>query len=221
MTKDIICLWTGEGSRFHVDYVHILKSMIDRHTTREHRFFCLSPKEIKGIDTIPLEDKDFGTKVLEPRGWNMVYLFNGYPQLSSKLVYFDLDTIIVDNIDAILGYDGDFAVLEDLGAKRPMFGGALMIWDQNKFTWLADEFGGDTTIGNVNNRKRADVWYGNKILHNDYHVDWLQDLHKDQLHSYKISLKKGDLLPDTKIVFFHGVPMPHEVDNEWVRKHWR
>jgi len=170
---------------------------------------------IEDEDIIPMKLPDFSIE----GSWNMVQLFHGFPQLSGRLIYFDLDTIIVDNIDHILCYNGDFAVLEDFGSKRPMFGGALMMWEQQEFTWIWEKFE-NSVSKDVKNKKRADVWYGEQILQR-HEVDWLQDLHRNEIHSYKINLKSGDLLPTTKIVCFHGVPMPHEVSNKWCMEHWR
>jgi len=218
MVKDIICLWTGEGSRFSEDYVHKLKSMVDHHTTHDHRFFCLSPQPIEGITTLPLT-----LPLLQPRGWNMVRLFDGYPQLSNNLLYFDLDTIILDNIDFLMELDSPLAVMHDMGGEgksnKILWGGAIMSWQQDKFTWVGESFT-ESVMDVPKYRNRADLWYGYLIQEKGVHFDYLQDLFPDVLHSYKLDLAKGDPLPATKIVCFHGIPLPHEVANQWVMDNW-
>ncbi len=95
-----------------------------------------------------------------------------------------------------------------------------MLWTQTSFVWLGELFD-PKVMDEKRNRGRADLWYGYIIQDREIGVDWLQDLHPGKAHSYKIDLKTGDPFSFTRIVCFHGEPLPHEVENDWVEEHWK
>ena len=218
--KDVVCIWTGTGSRFTPHYVEKLRNMVENNTNRKYNFFCLLPET--DFDLLPdsIAKIALPEPFLEPRGWNMVHLFKGYQNLSNDLVYFDLDTVIVDNIQFLFDLDTRFAVLEDFGPGRPLFGGAVMLWRQTDYLWVYDEFNKSVMKDNKF-RGRADLWYGYLIQSKNFNIDWLQDIFPKKFASYKIDLDRGDIKQDTAVVCFHGEPLPHEVKNKWVKRYWK
>jgi hypothetical protein len=66
------------------------------------------------------------------------------------------------------------------------------------------------------------IWLGKNIQDNK--IDRLQGHFPGQILSYKVEVqgKEGHALDDARIVYFHGVPKPHEIPDEpWVKEHWR
>ena len=99
-------LW---GDKFSEEYVHKLKSAVERNTTRTHKFVCLSDRKIEGVET----------KILKPGmsgWWNKIQLFDG--EISGRIVYLDLDTIITSSLDWLMDYSGNFMAIEDLGVAN-------------------------------------------------------------------------------------------------------
>ena len=103
----VACVFWGD--KFSDDYVYNLKSMVERNTTVPHQFVCFSDRELEGIKTVKLIPGYEGW-------WNKMQMFNTDFRLGNRVVYLDLDTLIVDNIDWLLEYDGMFMGIEDLGA---------------------------------------------------------------------------------------------------------
>ena len=119
-------LW---GNKFSEDYLYNLKSMVERNTTVDHRFVVLSDRSRKGIDSVILKPGFHGW-------WNKLQLFDTFHRLGPRVVYFDLDTLIVNNIDWLMEYKGNFMGIEDVGAvnahqphlKNTLMSG-VMAWD--------------------------------------------------------------------------------------------
>ena len=216
MTNDIVCIWSGEKSRFPVEYVYKLKNMVYRNVTGDNRFICLThnPELIEDEDVIPVRLPDETIA----GSWNMIQLFHGYDFLSDRLVYFDLDTVILGNIDDLVNSESGFYVLYDFGMKKPTFGGAVKVFNQ-KYRWIWDLFQKDKN-DIMKKQKRSDLWYGGLITRSHTDIKWIQDEYPGQYESYKINLKRGEPHSNTRVVCFHGSPMPHEVKNKFVRENW-
>ena len=86
---------TGDYCKQGGDYVRRMRAMARRHITRPFRFVCLTdaPERHPGIDTIEVPERI--------RGW-WAKLALHKPDLLPKgerIVYLDLDTLILANID--------------------------------------------------------------------------------------------------------------------------
>ena len=197
----VVCVcW---GTKFSLDYVYNLKAMVERNTTKEHRFVCFSDKEIDGIDTIILPEGMKGW-------WNKLYLFHPDNGLSGNILYLDLDTVIVNNIDWLLEWDGNFMGIEDLGAsnshepnlKGVMQSGVMYFkHERNKKIWkhyTKNKVEIEHTI-------RGDGEYLNEVLPRNYRT-LLQHKFPNKLASYKYHIYPNRPNDDVSIVCFHGRP---------------
>lgn len=214
------------GNKFSSDYVYNLKRAVERNTTVEHRFVCLSDRPLPGIDTILLKPGFSGW-------WNKMQLFDG--RLMGRIVYLDLDTLIVDNIDWLLNYDGKFAGIEDLGSVNEhqphlkgklqsgmlAFSGAAMAWIWMEFL-LSSEY--------VTKTYRGDGEYLNALVLNR---DLLQSIHPNEIKSYKYQVYP-DKIDGASVICFHGRPSIIQSMSEtittpvatyepqsWVKDHWQ
>jgi hypothetical protein len=218
------------GNKFSEDYVHNLKSMVERNTTRPHQFVCFSDRQIKGIATVPLRPGFDGW-------WNKMQIFDTSHGLTNRMVYFDLDTLIVNNIDWLLDYNGVFMGIEDLGAvnsHQPHLRGVLqsgvMAWNYhlNSHIW-------ETFIQNFNlmERYRGDGELLNQMIPS-YSRDLMQRLYPGKIKSYKYQVYKGGIDDNLSIVCFHGRPSIVEAmtitvktpratfaPQSWIKDYWR
>src|SRR4029077_4234365 len=110
----ICCIRAGE--KFSPAYVVHLKDMVIRNLDAvEGRFVCFTdrPHELpEGIGTAPLP-ADL------PGWWSKLALFRkGLFPDGDRVLFFDLDTLIVGAIDRLAAYNGDFAILQDF--YRPL-----------------------------------------------------------------------------------------------------
>lgn len=222
----VMCvLW---GDKFSKDYVYNLKSAVERNTTVPHKFVCLSDQLIEGVDTLILRPGLTGW-------WNKMQMFDD--RVKGRIVYFDLDTLIIDNIDWLLKYDGQFAGIEDLGSVndhqqhlKGKFQSGVMAWDSEEVNWIWNEF--NFRKGLAVSAFRGDGEYLERVIPTQKRV-LLQRRYPKQIKSYKY-----DVYPDNykgpSIVCFHGRPsiiqaMTETVNTsvksydpqEWISKYWR
>lgn len=210
----VACVFWGD--KFSDDYVYNLKSMVERNTTVPHQFVCFSDRELEGIKTVKLIPGYEGW-------WNKMQMFNTDFKLGNRVVYLDLDTLIVDNIDWLLEYDGMFMGIEDLGAvneHQPELKGRLqsgvMSWDYRLNSHLWNRF----TSSGESQRYRGDGEYLNHIVPK-YQRDFIQKRYKGKLKSYKYQVYSEGITDDLSIICFHGRPSIPQAMTETVTIGWK
>ncbi len=139
---NIVCV--KYGNKFGPEYVNKLLYMVQRHLTYDFKFICLTENN-EGLDNkvevIPLP-KSIPLK----RWWWKIYLFKkGVLPENDTNLFFDLDTIIVKNIDKLIDYKpGNFVGLRAVRrALRPgtnHLGSAVMRWTSYNYSDIWDKF---------------------------------------------------------------------------------
>lgn len=132
----VACVLVRGHVAFSVEYVARLHSMVQRNISREFEFVCLTdqPKQMpKGVRAIKIDAPKPGLK----GWWSKIELFRP-GRFGGRVLYLDLDTLIVAPLDPIIDYPAEFALAPD-GA--PSFNGgeglkvvkrynsSVMIWD--------------------------------------------------------------------------------------------
>jgi hypothetical protein len=135
MKLTVACVWVRGHVPFTGEYVVRLHSMAAR-LLPTHRFVCLTdaPAALPAyIETLPARVPShlFGW-------WAKVQLFNPALQLGDRVMYFDLDTLLLRSLEDIIHYPAPFALAPD-GAphfkpKGPRvcvkrFNSSVMVWD--------------------------------------------------------------------------------------------
>ena len=215
-------LW---GDKFSEDYVHNLKAAVERNTTVEHRFVCLSDRRIPDVQT----------KILRPGAtgwWNKLQLFDG--EIKGRMVYLDLDTIITSSIDWLMTYKGSFAGIEDLGVAnryqqhlKGVMQSGVMAWNSESCDWIHFDY--KLQEASITKKFRGDGEYLNSIVKRR---DLLQRLYPGKIQSYKYEVYPNNL-EGTSIICFHGRPSIIQAMNEsvetpmrtyepqdWVKEYW-
>jgi hypothetical protein len=98
-------LWGNWGGDNPVQYVEKLRNMVARHTTVDYDFYCMSDRQIdlEDVYTIRIPEYVTGWKFNLPK----FYMHAKHSELEGRRVlFFDLDTVIVGNIDLFLLYEG-------------------------------------------------------------------------------------------------------------------
>ena len=221
---NVVCVFWG--NKFSEEYVHKLKSMVERNTSVPHRFVCYSDKKIEGIETKLLRPGIFGW-------WNKLQIFDG--SLSGRIVYLDLDTVITGNIDWLLNYTGSFAGIEDLGCvnahQKHLIGvlqTGVMSFDSARMDWVWTEFMMKQQW--IVPQFRGDGEYLNSIISKPA---LLQRLFPNKIKSYKYQVYP-DKIEGTSIVCFHGRPSIEQAIREpvttalgtynpqpWIKDYWK
>jgi FkbM family methyltransferase len=220
----VACVRWGEA--FSVDYVERLHDMVRRNLPAGFagRFVCFTDRPVDlshlaGVDVEPIEHQE--------GWWAKLELFQpgAFPK-GDRVWYFDLDTAITGPLEKLFEYPGAFGLLQDV--YRPNgFQSSVMswiagtplvdsIWDEWSNAGQPKPAGGDQEVLELFWRR----WLPRRLKGDPWPPDFLQSLFPGSLRSYKVEcvwqIPKG-----TSVVFFHGLPRPHEVLTGWVPEVWK
>lgn len=212
----IVCVLKSGGD-FTIDYVKRLRNMIERNTTLPYEFICLSDLDIdpticKSIKLI-LDHNHNGW-------WSKIELFRPNLINTKRIMYFDLDNVILSNIDDILAYQYDFIALKPWNKQNRNAGmgcSSIMGWkNDSSYSFIYDQF----ELENIGEYPKGDQQYISKMLisHNKPFV-FYQDI-TNGIYSYKKNCRNG-LPKNARIVGFHGRPRPSGVKEDWLMENWK
>lgn len=165
MQLTVACVWVNGHVPFTIDYVTKLRAMVTRHLARPFRFVCLTDRPNKVpeiIDTITIPNPN-----PLPGWWSKVNLFDDALGLTGRVLYLDLDTLIVGALDAIVDYPAPFALVPHEGrfegingrAVVKRFNSSVMVWDGGTLGRLFADWTPDVTA-----RLHGDQdWIGEQI----------------------------------------------------------
>jgi hypothetical protein len=202
------------GDAYGPEYVNRLCVMLERHLHVPFDFHCFTDDR-KGIG--------WGHVHHLPRDldgwWNKLWLFSpGVLRPGSRVLYFDLDTVIVGDISALARCDSDFAALRDFYRPRGV-GSGVMAWqagavDDFWTRWNEEDrptfSGGDQAWIEIMMHRK----WGHHIL--PHRV--LQHVCPGMFASYKADCFDGP--GDARIICFHGQPKPHNCGADWIMRAW-
>lgn len=153
MNLTVACVLVKGHVNFTPDYVFKLKSMAAKRLP-PHRFICLTdhPESLLGVETI---------KIPTPVGmfawWAKLELFNPKHEAlqDGRILYFDLDVLIVDDCADLIDYGGmgmtlvpdDAPNFVGKGAMRTVkrFNSSVMSWDGGMYNDLYLDWKPDVT----------------------------------------------------------------------------
>lgn len=199
--------YLGRGA----EYVANLAAGIDRHLTTKHNKVCFTDDPA----TVP---PGVRARML-PKGlsgwWNKLALFrrDGFAP-GERVLYLDLDTVVTGSLDDIAAYSGRFAIMRDVFRPDGMQS-AIMAWEAGALGHIWETW---ERAGRPQFNKLGDQSF---IEQMQPEADRLQDLFPGQIVSFKKDCRPiAGIPPDARIVAFHGLPRPHEVEDRWIRDHW-
>lgn len=201
------------GNRYRSEYVNKLANSLRRNGYNK-KLICFCDTT-EGLDHYVVQPYI----IPEPdcSWWDKLYLFSWEFEVQEDLLFFDLDSVVVGSIVPFLKYQGEFAtgsrfnnpaqINSTLLGIRREFGRS--IWSQ--YRQLKKEgglrsFAGDSNFIEWVIGPSTDRW---------------DDLVPGGLVSYKKHVRRFGLSINARVVSFHGKPDPHEVTDQFVRKHWR
>jgi hypothetical protein len=230
----IVCVYKTGGD-YSIEYVVRLRDAVNRHTSKAHDFLCLTDdsRVAMACDTIPLKHDWWGW-------WSKIELFRDELP-AGQYLYFDLDTIIVDEIDELIEQAAlvNFAMLRgfnpSLGGDHPASG--IMMGDfQSQFA-IYERFVEDP-IGWINqmqkNRPNAGMQgdQGYILEQVGWDVPKIQDFvpedyivgkrHTLGPHSLRKNGTHGNVIPAAAhVVAWSGNPRLHTIKTGPIAEQWR
>jgi hypothetical protein len=227
------------GRRYGSDYVNTLSSMVQRNLTVPHRFVCLTdePSAIRPeIECRPLPALTLATE-WERSPWRKLSCFAPeLGDLEGPVLFLDLDVVIIDNIDCLFAYPGEFCIIENW--TQPGRG----IGNSSVYRYWAGAH------GDVFARFRADPREIVRAYPNSqtflsrslpeltfWPASWCRSFKHDCLPGRLLRRLRPATIPEgAKIIVFHGQPKPPDAARglwpepgrslrpaPWIAEHWR
>lgn len=198
------------GGIYDATWVARLRDGAARHlTTFRYKFVCLSDVDVP-CERIPLEH-DW------PGWWAKMELF----KLDGPVLYFDLDTAVVGDIEniGVHAHSVHFNMLRDFYAPNH-FGSGVMSWHGTSRTrHLYQTFADDPVKQMAASRARM----GDQAFIEDTFKGTIrawQDVVGDQIVSYKVHCRNG-IPPNARVICLHGRPKFADMPaNDPVRMAW-
>ncbi len=191
------------GTKYDAEYVNVLYSMVKRNLTLPYEFYCIT-ENAEGINPeiniLPLYDEG-ELRVHKQRGWwYKLMFFKEKPwNLTGRMLFLDLDIIIVDNIDCFLEPASNFTIIKEWFRKG--YQSSVFTLDLGTETDIWKEF-------NKNTDENMKKFHGDQewIFHYTKKVELYPD---SWVKSYKYHCKDSSKpAKDAKIISFHGNPNP-------------
>lgn len=215
---NVACVLRSGGSYTPSD-VEKLHAMVTRHL-KYGEFYCLTDMvlevgKIEDVRPIKLEHA-------YPGWWSKMELFRPtvFPE-GDRILFLDLDTIILGNLEAIAARQEHWIMLGDFYRRPPKharigLASGMMMWTANDQDQIYQSFARQPS--RVISTVRGDQdWIARQ---NPTAVLW-ENVVPGQVVSYKVHVRETGKVPDdARVVCFHGSPKPSEVKEDWVLKHW-
>jgi hypothetical protein len=235
--KPIDCACVIHGDSYDWSYVDRLYNMLNRNISVGIRLHVYTePHRSVPMPMIKHELVDWKLKRPKHGWWYKMQLFNPEHHAGS-LLYFDLDTVIVKNIDWIWQQPlTHFWTVKDFKYLwKPTHNGinsSVMWWDTQKFRHVWDNFAaqdldkivkqyhGDQDFLNIAIQQNQRRFFDTSKVQS-----WRWECH-DGGYDFRKRRHKcagaGTQMTDlTSVMVFHGRPKPSEISDAVIFKHWQ
>lgn len=222
------------GNKYGREYVERLRNMVARHLTVPYEFACLTDDQhpIAGVRTIYQKNSGY-----QKGWWHKVHMFDPSLPLKGRILFFDLDVVIHNNINNLATYSPTaFVGIHDFNRK---FYASWRYLNSSVLAW--------------NHGSQKEIWEKFKSNPNEAQrlqgdQDWIWKLAKDRIkfwpkewiQSYKWEIRdrselvvlhgkrqfktiRNDVLipADCSVAVFHGDPNPCAVQDKFVVDNWK
>lgn len=215
---NVVCMKWGE--KYTPEYVNALYGMVKRNLTLPHRFVCLTenPHGIRSeVEIKPLPDFDEpGPKYLRYcLAWRKIAVFEKkLYDLNGKILFLDLDVVIIDNIDCFFGFSEKLGIIENWSQKGRLIGQAsAFCFESGKYGHLLEKYKKNPEA--VLQHKTEQVYITRELGRDGFDFfpdDWCKSF---KFHCLPGGILNGFIAPtkvpeNAKIIVFHGNPKPDE-----------
>lgn len=207
----ILAVYTG--TKYDIQYVYRLKSMLIRNIKCAFDFICYTDNEQL------VNNKKIETRLTVKKGWwGKIDIFKE----TGSCFFIDLDTVIVKDmtnfIEAIDKVPDDTILMLDPWTRREGWASGLMAWNGD-FKFIHEQFKNSDS-----DKFRWDQRYISYIVkENKKNIESIKNYYLTYCSYKKHCRDFNDEVPEgVEIVCFHGKPNPHEVMNiSWVKDNWK
>lgn len=229
---NVICL--KHGTKYGSNYVNNLYSMIQRHLTVPHNFICFTDDPTDFNPSISV--RILPNNPVQGWWWKPYIFKRGHFYNEDVNLFFDLDMVIVRNIDHFINYkSGKFIGLEDVGriwgTRPPKLGSAVLRWQGDHYEHLWNNIEQDPGICKKFHGDQDYIWSVCREQIEFFPADWIRS-YKWEIRRHEELVRQGSgynfknianpIIPaETSVLAFHGTPNPHEVMDPVIVDNWR
>lgn len=216
---NIVCMkW---GTRYGPEYVNFLFNMVKRNTTLPFRFVCMTENKDgirHEVEISPLPD--FQEPAWEYArycsAWRKLALFDKQVlDLKGKLLFLDLDIVIVDSIDCFFSYSDKLAIIENWSQPGRLIGqSSVFCFEVGRYYHLLEKY--NTQHEEVMKNNRTEQMYITRELGKEnfdyFPAEWCKSF---KMHCMPGGILNSFITPtkipeNARIIVFHGSPNPPE-----------
>ena len=216
MKKSFVCVCTG--SKYGPEYVNKLYNMVMRHSTDvEFNLITDAKKDVHS------NIRQRIVKPLYKTWWNKVHMFRDDIGLEGRIVFMDLDVVIINNIDHLWDFEGDaFVIIQDFNRCRIKnynvrnssvmkfnAGQEVNMWHKffDNHQKIMSSYQGDQNYVTAE-RPHCCMWPRNWIMSYKWEIGMIKG---DPSYSRNDVFNKRELPDDCCVAVFHGKPNPAEI----------
>jgi len=204
------CVLTGD--KYQDEDVLILRAMVSRHLRQPFQFLCLSDRFIPGVDCLVPDE-------VWPGWWSKLLLFR-YATTGLHL-YLDLDCVVVGDLDPLVA---DKLTMPSNWAQSGHGGcqSSVMAWGGD-YAYIPQMFDPEQlhppSNGNCGAYGASKLWGDQEFITYLLGPPGAGNIAPMQgVCSYKYHCQRDGRPPErARVVAFHGVPKPADVEDEWVK----
>lgn len=196
------------------EYVNKLFNSIDRHLSIEHRNICFTnqPEGIReGIEIRPLHNEWMKGNLKKAIQFDLKNNWDG------RVLSFDLDNVILNSLDVFSEYTSPFVICAAITkARKGKCGGNFMVFDS--------DFGHDLWYElNMNYKKYENETGGSERFLYDRLISYPEFFEPGLILSYKAqyNIKNRPNIDNVRMLWMHGKPKPHEIEDPLVIDNWK
>lgn len=224
-TNNVVCMkW---GTLYGPEYVNILFHMVKRHLGLPFRFICITDssdgleEEIETIALPPFSDPP-PAFYKYCQAWRKLLLFeNPLFGIQGKVLFLDLDVVIVDDIDCFFEFSNKLSIIENWSQPGRLIGQASVIcFTAGQYPHLLEKYRSDQS--NIVRTHMTEQVYITRELGEDnidfFPEEWCKSFKYHCMHGgIKNSFRTPSRYPSgSKIIVFHGNPNPiNAIEGNW------
>ena len=215
--NNVVCIkW---GKKFNSEYVNRLHKMVEKNLTLPHRFVCFTDDtdginpviEVYPLPQIKLKDGP-------ERGWRKLsVLSKNLQDLQGTALCLDIDIVIINNIDYLFEESGDFRIIKDWGYPASSYVGNsgcyrfnigqhhdILKYFENNFDEITKQFRNEEEYLSYKIKEKGILQY--------WKPKTAISFKHGCMSSFPLNLFTTPKQPtdETKILIFHGNPLPKE-----------
>lgn len=235
-TRTINCACVIYGDAYDWHYVDVLYAMLDRHLTGQVKLHVYTEDSRPVPNHMIKHVLEQWPEIRSGRAWwYKMQLFNP-AHYSGPLLYFDLDTVIVNNIDWIvdtpLTYFNTVRDFQYLWSPtRAGVNSSVMWWDTTQWSWVWDKFCSESRQ-QMQLKHRGDQDFITETIRSNQRRYFAQERVRSwrwqcldggydfQKRRHRTPSTGTNFSNETSVLVFHGSPKPSEVQDPVILQHW-